>query len=525
MRPTAQVEHILPADFVPFGKDEVEGSVVERFSKIVMRYSDRVAVEDCEREFTYGELDTTANIVANCILSELDTNRPEPIPLLYKSAAASYAAQLAVLKSGKFFASLDSGLARPKLLTILRDLGARLLLTDAEAYPLALRLANEVPGLRVLNSTSLGLSSDKSTIEPRLDGSDVAYIVYTSGSTGDPRGVVILHRNVLHSTMNHTNHMHLRHVDRASQLCAVGSAASASETYAMLLNGGTLLPYSVKGASQRLGDWLRIKRVTLYCSVPTTFRLLLDAAEEGERFPDVRLVRLSGDRVLRSDVERFKKHFGSDCLLRVSLGAAECFLYSQLYIHSAYTVDRQVVPAGYPLDDMEVLVVDEELKRLGVGIEGEIAVKSKYLSAGYWKDEALTKARFIDIEDEPGVRMYLTRDVGYQENDGCLVHVGRKDFNVKIYGKMVSIGEVEEAALKIPDVKEAVVVPTRNEFSETRLKLYYVATESASLGSRSIREHLLNRLSAEMVPETFVQLEQMPLTRNQKIDRKRLARL
>jgi acyl-coenzyme A synthetase/AMP-(fatty) acid ligase len=389
--------------------------------------------------------------------------------------------------------------------------------------PLAREASRELPEICIINSETATLSSDTSPVEAHVGPDHRACVIYTSGSTGPPVGVVTSHRSMLHFTMNQTNSMRVGPQDRGSQVCPLSSAASTGETFPVLLNGAALLPIHVKTRGVRhLSRWLRERKVTMFVAVPTLFRLVLANLADGESFSDVRLVRLSGDRILRSDVDLFQRHFSDRCLLRAALGAAEAALYSHLYLHRWSALEREVVPAGYALEDMNVFVVDDDMNRLPPGEIGEIAVESRYLSVGYWNNVPLTAERFRESQMQPGAKVYLTRDVGFMREDGCLVHLGRKDSRVKLYGKMVMLTDLEEALLQLPEIENAVVVPILNDGADTTLVGYYVVRGGAAPSHGTLRRHLLSRFPLEVVPKRLVRLDELPTTDRNKIDRHRL---
>jgi amino acid adenylation domain-containing protein len=515
------IERLLPA-YVRFDGTDVERSVPERFADIVERYGDRVAVQDGDSAFTYGELDRTANRLAHAVLDRLGAG-PEPIALLYRHGVRFCEAQLGVLKAGKFYAAMDPDLSVHRLVTLAKNLGTRLILCGPELAPLAHSVADAMPEASVIDVGTLvdGTESDPGV---KLGPDDYAYIVYTSGSTGPPMGVVLSHRNVLYGTMSHTNAMHLCVNDRASQVCPLSSAACGGETLPILLTGATLLPFSVKARSiRRFAQWLVNEKISIYTSVPVVFRLLLAKAPAGTQFPDMRMVRLSGDRILTSDFELFRRHFAEHCLFRAALGAAEAFLYAHLLVDRSYVPTGEVMPAGYPLEGMEVFVVDEQSKRLPPGVVGEIAVKSRYLSVGYWHNDELTSERFLAPPGGGPCRIYLTRDLGRLQEDGLLTHLGRKDSRVKIYGKMVETAELEDVLLRMPEIEEAVVVPVTGSGAETFLVAYYVAKAGASPAPDAVRHNLVARFPIEVVPRRCIELSALPVTASNKVDRRRLA--
>ncbi len=502
---------------------ETEGTITERLDKIVARHANRIAIDDGRRTLTYGELDEATNRLARALVDRLGP-AAEPVALLYRHGSSFHVAQFGVFKAGKFYASLDAELAPNRLSLLLDNLGARLLLCDSACEPLARSLANASPGTAVLNTEAapLGAASRPAT---GLAPDSIAYIIYTSGSTGAPEGVVVSHRHVLHHARMQTLSLHVGPDDRVAQICPLSSAASTGEIFPPLLHGGAVFPFAVKneGVNNVAGlvRWLREKKITLYVSVPVLFRLLAMALGKNGSLPDMRVIRLSGDRILPSDIDLFKKHFAPNCLLRAAYGSSECNLATQYFIDHAYDGARNAVPAGYPLPDAEVLVVDDHLGRLGAGEHGEIAVRSRYHADGYWRNPKRTSERFMVDREDPSIKLYLSRDLGLIEQDGCLIHLGRSDFRVKVYGKWVAVTELEEALLALPDVREAVVVqragPRGNE-----LVAYYTTGGGTELGFAMV-DAAMSRFPTEIVPKRFVRLAEMPVTRSNKIDRKGLA--
>jgi acyl-coenzyme A synthetase/AMP-(fatty) acid ligase len=322
--------------------------------------------------------------------------------------------------------------------------------------------------------------------------------------------------------MNQTETARLCRNDRVLQICHLGGAAAASEIFSTLLNGATLFPFDLKnlGAS-RLAQFLQEEKITVCTFVPVVFRLLLASLPKDTILKDMRLVRLSGDRVLRQDCVEFSRHFPSNCLLRTSLGASEAMLYTQYNMHHDHIPERAVIPAGYALNGMEVIVVDDDRVPLGPHQTGEIAVKSRYLSAGYWKNDELTAERFVDSGDDAS-RIYFTRDIGFLEPDGCLIHLGRKDTRVKIHGKLVTLGAIEEFLLNLTGVEQAAVVAIPDSLGERYLVAFYVGSENRGPIPAQVKAVLKTHFPAEVVPRKVLRLGSFPITDRNKVDRRRL---
>ena len=517
-----KLEDILPADYEPFDSADVEGTIPERFARIVAHCSDRIAVSDAGSITTYAELDRNSSAIAHEILKRLGP-APEPVALIFHAGAEYHTAQLGVLKSGKFFASLDFNLPAKRLLPLLKDLGPRLIICDDESAEKAGELARMLPECDVLVSSELDLTYDGPSDDIQISPDSFAYVVYTSGSTGPPEGVLISHRSLLNLVRSHTNSMHLRKEDRGLQVCPLSYAASIGETFPILLNGGAVFPFNLKDlGGKRLVEFLEKEKITICSLVPVAFRVLVASLAADQVLSDVRLIRLSGDRILKRDCVGFARHFSGRCVLRASYASSEAQLCTGYFVHRGHMPDREVVPAGFACQDTEIFIVDDEGNRLGPNETGEIVVRSRYMSSGYWNNPDLTAERF-SAGDVDGEQIYSTRDLGYFEPDGCLVHVGRKDARVKIYGKMVTITDVEEALLEADEIEQAVVVAVSRPETERFLAAYYIAEDGSQLAPAHIRSILRESFPPEVVPKKIIRLGSFPVTERNKIDRRRLA--
>ena len=226
-------------------------------------------------------------------------------------------------------------------------------------------------------------SASDSEIDPSAD--DLAYVFYTSGSTGKPKGVMHTHRSLLHNVFRQTNGRHLSSDDRIGLLFSYSYGASANNTYGALLNGAMLLPFSIKEEGlDKLAAWLAREDVTVLHTVPTVFRHFASSLSDPGLFPRLRLIRLGGETMYRQDLDLFKKHFHKNCLLHVGMGSSETGMMLECFFDHESECVTPTLPAGYPAQDVEVLLLDESGMVIeGEGI-GEIVVKGRHLSRGYW---------------------------------------------------------------------------------------------------------------------------------------------
>ncbi len=504
--------------FVEFSKSEIEQTLHSRFERVVETHSARLAVMTRTERLTYRELNARANRVAHAIVARCGVSA-EPVALLFQQGVPSVIAILGALKAGKFYVSLDPHLPVKGVARLLADSRARLAVTDSRN----LRLAQELCGdaIDILDVDRIGLDFAEDNLGLTGSPDALAYVYYTSGSTGMPKGVMDTHRNVLHNIMRYTNRLHICADDRLTLLQSFGFSGAVSSLFCALLNGACTLPIEFREETPRgVAQWLEASAITIYHSVPALFRALLT---EGRSFPSVRLIRLEGDQASLADVELYRKHCTPDCLLVNGLGTTETGIACQYFIDRTTTIEGGKPPVGYPTDDMEIRLLDEDGKPFAdAGRVGEIAVVSRYLSPGYWQNPVLTQRAFTRDPLGGLGRVYRTGDLGRLRPDGCVEYLGRNDARLKIRGQWVALADVESALLKVEEVRQAVVTAWEDQTGDSRLVAYVVAEDGAAPTASALRRRLATDLPAHMVPASYVMLEALPLSHNGKIDRKAL---
>ena len=504
--------------FVEFPKEEVETSIPERFEKIVRMYPDRLAVRSAHQELTYFELNNWANQIAHARLAYSD-KQEEPIALLLETDAPAIATILGILKAGKMYVPMDTTLPHARLAYILEDSQAGLLITNSTNVRLARELAqSRVPVINLDElDPSLSAENPRASISPHT----LTWILYTSGSTGLPKGVVQNHRNVLHYVRNYTNSLHICTDDRLTLLFSFSANAAAHNTFSALLNGASLHPFHVKEEGlARTSAWLRRDQLTIYASAPTVFRLFVETLTADQRFPHLRVIKLMGEAVSKGDVELYRRYFSPECVLINRLGSTETGTIRWFFIDKKIPIDGNVVPVGYPVEDNEILLLDDTGREAQAESSGEIAVESSYLTPGYWRRPELTAGVFMQAG--AGSRIYRTGDMGRMGPDGRLYYLGRKDSQIKIRGHRVEIAEIEMALLNLGTIQAAVVSARKEPSDDYRLVAYLVAKEKPAPTVSKLRRALAGTLPEHMIPATFVVLDALPVAPNGKLDRKAL---
>ena len=299
--------------FVEFPIVDVETSIPMRFEKIVSMFPERLAVKSQDRTLTYDELNRTANRIAHTVSEYSETNE-EPIALVLEQGSDIVAAILGVLKAGKVYVSLDPAFPLLRNQEILQDSTACRIVTNNRNLSLAKELAsNEIV---VINIDDLPVSLEIAKPPSRATADTLTNILYTSGSTGQPKGVVQNHRNILHLIMRYTNRAHITPEDRIALLRSFNVHQGTLMTFAALLNGAAILPFDTKREGLgELARWLASEEITIARMGPTLLRHLTAVLREEDTYPKLREISFSGEPLCWRDVERVRKHIPSNCTL------------------------------------------------------------------------------------------------------------------------------------------------------------------------------------------------------------------
>jgi amino acid adenylation domain-containing protein len=497
---------------------EVEQSIPERFEEIARKFPDRLAVKNEKQTLTYKELNQAANRIADAIVRRFGKEN-EPVAVLLDHGAAPIVAFLGLLKAAKIVVTIDPSAPIERIHRILEHSRATGMVVNSTSLSKAAgALGARRPTIDIdelgpdLSNENLGLAVYPDTL---------AEIVYTSGSTGEPKGVLRSHRFYLPSIKGREAN-HVCSNDRFLNLHAATASGFFLDSFRALFAGAAVFPFNTKkNGLSCLADWLVQEEITILRAFSSVFRSFGCTLPGERQFPRLRRIELGGESLWKSDVDLYKKKFSDDCVLTFVLAGSETGKICQFEIDKHTEIADDIVPVGRSFEETAVLLLDERGNEVGPGEIGEIAVRSRYLALGYWSDAALTQEKFLADPDGGDERIYLTGDLGRFLPNGCLTHLGREDFLVKIRGYRVSLVGIEGALLAHPAVKQAAVIALDSEAGEKSLAAYVVPRNEPPPKITQLSEFLRKKLPDYMVPSAFVFLKELPQT-NGKIDRRSL---
>ncbi|XKK38564.1 amino acid adenylation domain-containing protein [Nocardiopsis sp. ARC36] len=502
----------------------VEAPVHELFERRAGSHPDALAIERSGERLTYRQLNARANQLARV----LRTHGAEPettVALLMERSTEMLVAFLAVFKSGAAAVLLDPGHPAKRLERTIADARPRALLTLG-------RLAAVPQGL---DTTVILVDDEWDRIGSQPSGDlgvpvhpeGIAYVVHTSGSTGEPKRVAVLHRSVAHSVRTHQEGHRITPQDRAAWLAPPGASVSVGELWPYLTAGASVHPAEREAASsaEALRDWIVRERVTTaFVSMPLAEHLY---TLPWPRTAALRLLTVGSDKVRRWASPELPFEVAVAYGSSEANGISSCLVPWSDRLTSATAGPSDLgtaPPVGRPWSGVRLRLLDPVMRPVPPGAVGELYVGGPELARGYLGASALTAERFVPDPDGPaGARLYRTGDLARFDSDGRLHHYGRVDHETKVRGFRVHPAEAEAALLEHPAVQAAVVVPVVHPSGSTQLAAYLVGRPGLDVGE--VRAHAGERLPEHLAPAAYTVLPVLPTTVNGKVDRSALPQV
>ncbi|MDQ6625643.1 MAG: amino acid adenylation domain-containing protein [Verrucomicrobiota bacterium] len=464
-------------------------------------------------EITYAELNHRSNCLAHR-LRERGVSREAPVGVCFERSLEMIVALLAVLKAGGAYVPLDPAYPTNRRKLMLEDTGARVVLTQTS-------LQQRLPGVELLCVDQQDFS-DEVASDASFDsrGEDLAYIMYTSGSSGVPKGVAVPHRAVVRLVRN-TAYCSFSADETFLHLASLSFDASTFEIWGALLNGGKLviMPPAPPSLGE-IGAAIQEHRVTTLWLTSALFHAMVD-----ERLDDLQPIRqlLAGGDVL--SVPHVRKAF--DTLKNTRLingyGPTESTTFACCHTVTSETLHANTVPIGKPIANTTAHILDTNLHPVPVGASGELYLGGDGLARGYWHRDELTAAKFVPdpFTADRAARLYKTGDQARWGQDGTIEFLGRIDRQIKLRGFRIELGEIEAAFKQQPEVRDCAVIVREDQPHQKRLVAYVVCENGApsEFDKTSVMAGLKQTLPEHLLPNAIVSLHAFPRTSNGKLDR------
>ncbi|MBW3550801.1 MAG: amino acid adenylation domain-containing protein, partial [Proteobacteria bacterium] len=495
-------------------------TVTEQFAAMLARAPEAIAVVDGARSLSYAELDRRANIMAARLIAA-GVQPGSAVGVSMSRSAATVIAVLGILKAGAAYLPIDRAHPRDRVSQMLDNAGVQVAVVD-DAGAVALlpeRLRCVEVSLDQDSGEDSGKHSGKPAPDVSISGDSIAYVMYTSGSTGEPKGVEIRHRGILRLVCG-VDYASFGPHTRYLQVAPLGFDASTLELWAPLLNGGCVVVHP-EPVPTGAGIAASISKHRVTTTLLTAALLNAVVDEDPLHLAGLEELLSGGEAMSIAHVRRLRAALPALRLVNC-YGPTECtVIVSTHEVGQELPADASAVPIGRPIADTRVYVLNARRELVPTGVLGELYVGGGGLARGYANQEQLTAGRFVSDPFRADERLYRTGDQVRFLPDGTLEFAGRGDSQVKIRGFRIELSEIEQALQQHPGIQSCAVVARPGRAGGSRLLAYYVAGQELPAAS-ALRAHLASRLPAFMVPVRYLCLDALPVTINGKLDTKAL---
>jgi amino acid adenylation domain-containing protein len=502
--------------YAPFDARWIERPIFDLFERVANQFSDRIAVDDGVRHLTYRQVWDGARRLAQAIATTLATGRP--VGVLLPNEAYYPIAVLGCLAAACPCVVLDRHYPAGRNLAIIRDAGLAAIVVaaadekDEGLYPAGLAAIAIDPAVDPMAAPPL-------LLRQKLLPDDPAVIVYTSGSTGAPKGIVLSQRAILHRARQLINSVHLNAADRVLPLGSPCTVAGIQQMLETLLAGAML----VKLDLQRAGfgvvlATIKDKRVTVLAATPVLLRAVTRLNGVGGMLGSLRCVHPSGDVLLAADLTALRQCLPRSCDIIVVYGLTEAPAICQWFVPRDVAEEEARVAVGFRLPGYDCTVLDEDDRPVGFEETGELVTRSRFTALGEWRGGHVVPGRFTRDPSDPSLRILRTGDLVRVRRDGVIVVVGRKDRQVKIRGMRVEPYEIESALRRSPAVLDAAVVARHDGEDATLVAFVVLRSDEGERAIEALRTHLRASLPAYMQPARIIPLAALPLLPGHKVD-------
>ena len=500
-------------------------NLVDLMAESVRLNHDLVAVKIQDNTITYQELLDKAKQVATALKNQ-GANK-EAVGIVGQRHMDSYVGVLGAMLADCYYVPINPKLSKDKIVSIINDSNIKFLVGDVDNFSRIEKYLKDGDYSKLIPSelTQSVIANDNIFNNTRTN--ELAYVLYTSGSTGDPKGVKVSHANVVSFLENMRSIYPVKAGFRASQMFDFSFDPSASDIFFTWYMGGTLcVPLEEEVMAPY--DFIRREKINFWNSVPSIIGFMekMDYLSNGV-FPSIEYSMFCG--------EQFPKHYADawrvaapNSTIENLYGPTEATIYTSRYLYSKSEEKElfcnNIIPIGEAFPSMRIEIVDESSDRENFGEIGEIVYKGPQVTQGYLNDESKTKSVFVQFDwDKSGDIWYKSGDLGFLNESGSIECIGRKDNQIKLGGRRIEIGEIESVLSKFKLLHDVVVVPIKDESRITTGCAAYTMSEINKEDQMRIRQESMQHLEQIFFPKKIVTIDEFPRLPSGKIDRKTLS--
>ena len=482
------------------------------FEEQAEKTPDDIAVIYNQEELNYRDLNKRANNLAKH-LQTLGVDVGVRVGVLMDRSVNTVEALLSVHKLGAVYIPIDTSLPTERIQFILEDAEIQVLLTNVETESFVDHTAHIVQ----VSKVDLSEDNDRSTLPLKVNSNLLAYIIYTSGSSGKPKGVMVHHSALVNLLWSMRKSPGINSDDLLLAVTSIAFDIAALELFLPLITGATTVIASEEMTTNTLlmGEAINRHKITMMQATPATWQLLVDSEWKGEQ----ELKALCGGEALtRKLADKILAKVGS---LWNMYGPTETTIWSSI---SQIQKGNDPITIGKPIGNTQLYILDRNAEPLPMGVVGELYIGGSGLADGYLNKSELTEEKFVQhtINRIPAARLYKTGDSARFSTEMSIEILGRKDDQLKLNGHRIELGEIKSVFIEHPFVNDAVVIARTDSYGKTRLIAYFVCRDGVSIDGRKAKDFLKNKLPSYMIPVFFIAMDKLPITTNGKIDRKSL---
>ena len=485
-------------------------TLVQLFERAVDTHPNNIAVECDQVAFSYQRLDQRANQLAHYLIRQ-GVGANTLVCILLDRSIEVYVALLAVLKTGAAYIPIEVEYPAERINTILEDISCHAIITSSAQHARQdIQFSNAI----VLNPLDdiISMESEHRPVLLTHHEDQLCYIIYTSGSSGKPKGVEITHRSICHYVTTASRLYDMAPSDKVYQGFSLAFDASLEELWMAFANGATLVACTSKEVRSGIGlvSFLTESKTTVFSTVPTLLSTL-----DAFHIPGLRLLILGGEACLPGLIQQNS---------RPGLRILNTYGPTEATVIATYAECHPDLPVtlGKPLPGYTVSILDEQLQPVDDGVPGELCIGGAGLARGYVNRQDLTAMKFVN-HPEAGNRLYRTGDLACINEDGDILFLGRVDDQVKIRGFRVELGEIEAVMMTYPAIQSAVVT-LHNALDHPELAAYLIVQKNKSFDVSDFKNFLRQKLPHHMVPASFDMMEAFPVLSSGKVNRKALPK-